>query len=44
MDNIIAALEHRDNDRICKIDLSGITGVLAAMQEPFPFGDVVDES
>jgi len=34
MDNIIVALEH--NDPICKIDFSDVTGVLVAMQEPFP--------
>jgi hypothetical protein len=38
-DNTIAALEH--NDRICKINLSGVPGsqmgeILAAMQKPFP--------
>jgi hypothetical protein len=33
MDNTIAALEH--NERIRKIDLSDVTGVLAAVQQPF---------
>jgi len=39
MDNIITALEH--NDRICKIDLSDVTGAISGTDR---FGDVVDES
>jgi len=41
MDNIIIALGHNDSDRVCQIDLLGVTNsqleeVLAAMQQPFP--------
>jgi hypothetical protein len=42
MDNIIAALEHRDNDRVLKSDLRRLEpspemeSVEAVIQEPFP--------